>query len=420
MVKETGFYDVLGVAPTASESELKTAYKKGALKHHPDKNAHNPAAEEKFKEISHAYEVLSDPQKRQLYDNYGEEGLEQGGGGAGVSAEDLFSQFFGGGFGGGPLGSMFGSRMRDTGPRKVSTIHHVHKVTLEDMYNGKVSKLALQKSVICPICHGQGGKEGATRKCPKCDGHGFRIQLMQVGPHQTGRQFKCPDCEGTGKYIPIKDRCQGCDGKKITIERKILHVPVDRGVPNGHVVEFREQGDEHPGAVPGDVQFVIQQKEHDRFKREGDDLEYLANIDLATALTGGEILVQHLDNRWLKVSIRPGEITRFGDKKIVYGAGMPSHRHHELGDLYITFNIEFPKIPLQHPEEIRIVRELLGGSESDITRQAESIAQSGALVEEHTADPIPQGQRSRQNRGRAMVDDDDAPQGGERVQCATQ
>ncbi|EEY18643.1 chaperone protein dnaJ 2 [Verticillium alfalfae VaMs.102] len=169
MVKETKYYDVLGVAPTATEQELKKAYKTGALKYHPDKNAHNPAAEDKFKEISHAYEILSDSQKRSIYDQYGEAGLEGGAGGGGMAAEDLFAQFFGGG--GGGLGGMFGGGMQNRGPPKARTIHHTHKVSLEDIYRGKISKLALQRSIICPKCEGRGGKEGAVKRCAGCDGH---------------------------------------------------------------------------------------------------------------------------------------------------------------------------------------------------------------------------------------------------------
>ncbi|KAI5297414.1 hypothetical protein KEM56_004838, partial [Ascosphaera pollenicola] len=157
MVKDTKLYDTLGISPDATEAQLRSAYKKGALKYHPDKNAHNPEAEEKFKALSHAYEILSDSEKRQIYDQYGEEGLEGGAGAGGMNAEDLFSQFFGGS----PFGSMFGGGMRDPGPKKARTIHHVHKVSLEDIYRGKTSKLALQKSVICAACEGRGGKEGA-------------------------------------------------------------------------------------------------------------------------------------------------------------------------------------------------------------------------------------------------------------------
>lgn len=311
MVKDTKFYDTLGCSPDATESQLKTAYRKGALKHHPDKNAHDPAAAEKFKEISHAYEVLSDPQKRQLYDQYGEEGLEQGGmGGGGMAAEDLFAQFFGGGGGGfgGMFGGMGGMGGRDAGPKKARTIHHVHKVSLEDIYRGKVSKLALQKSVICSKCDGRGGKEGAVKTCAGCNGQGMKTMMRQMGPMIQRFQTVCPDCNGEGESIREKDKCKQCNGKKTSIERKVLHVHVDRGVQSGTKIDFRGEGDQMPGVQPGDVQFEIEQKPHPRFQRKGDDLFYHAEIDLLTALAGGAIYIEHLDERWLTVEVLPGEV----------------------------------------------------------------------------------------------------------------
>ena len=316
MVKDTKFYDILGVGPDAGDAQLKTAYRKGALKFHPDKNAHDPTAAERFKEISHAYETLSDPQKRQLYDQYGEEGLEQGGmGGGGMAAEDLFAQFFGGG--GGPFGGMFGGGMRDTGPKKARTIHHVHKVSLEDIYRGKVSKLALQKSVICPKCEGRGGKEGAVKTCSGCNGQGMKTMVRQMGPMIQRFQTVCPDCNGEGEMIREKDKCKQCNGKKTVIERKVLHVHVDRGVRTGTKIDFRGEGDQMPGVAPGDVQFEIEQKPHARFQRKGDDLFYNAQIDLLTALAGGAIYIEHLDDRWLTVEVVPGEIISPGTSNFV-------------------------------------------------------------------------------------------------------
>ena len=166
-----------------------------------DKNAHSPEAAEKFKEISHAYEVLQDSQKRQIYDQYGEEGLEQGGGGGGMAAEDLFAQFFGGG-GGGPFGSMFGGGMREQGPKKARTIHHVHKVSLEDIYRGKVSKLALQKSVICPACDGRGGKEGAVKTCNGCNGAGMKTMMRPNGTHDPAFSNRLPRLPRRGRNRP--------------------------------------------------------------------------------------------------------------------------------------------------------------------------------------------------------------------------
>lgn len=270
----------------------------------PDKNP-SPEAAEKFKELSHAYEILADSEKRQLYDQYGEEGLEQGGMGGGMNAEDLFSQFFGGG---GGFGGMFGGGMRETGPKKARTIHHVHKVSLEDMYKGKISKLALQKSVMCPKCDGRGGKEGAVKTCTGCNGQGMKMMMRQMGPMIQRFQTVCPDCNGEGEIIREKDRCKQCHGKKTTVERKVLHVHVDKGVQSGTKIDFRGEGDQMPGVEPGDVQFEIEQKPHARFQRKGDDLFYQAEIDLLTALAGGAIYIEHLDERWLTVEIKPGEV----------------------------------------------------------------------------------------------------------------
>lgn len=249
--------------------------------------------------------MLSDPQKRQLYDQYGEEGLEQGGmGGGGMAAEDLFAQFFGGGSG---FGGMFGGGMRDQGPKKARPIHHVHKVSLEDIYRGKVSKLALQKSVICSTCEGRGGKEGAVKTCAGCNGAGMKTMMRQMGPMIQRFQTICPDCQGEGETIRDRDKCKKCAGKKTVVERKVLHVHVDRGVKSGHKIEFRGEGDQVPGVLAGDVVFEIEQKPHARFQRKDDDLFYHAEIDLLTALAGGQIYIEHLDERWLTVNIFPGE-----------------------------------------------------------------------------------------------------------------
>ena len=241
-----------------------------------------------------------------MYDQYGEEGLEQGGGGGGMAAEDLFAQFFGGG--GGGFGGMFGGGVRETGPKKARTIHHVHKVSLEDIYRGKVSKLALQKSVICATCDGRGGKEGAVRTCSGCNGQGMKTMMRQMGPMIQRFQTVCPDCQGEGEIIRDKDRCKKCGGKKTTIERKVLHVHVDKGVKAGHKINFNGEGDQMPGVLAGDVQFEIEQKPHPRFQRKDDDLFYQAEIDLLTALAGGQLHIEHLDDRWLTVDILPGEV----------------------------------------------------------------------------------------------------------------
>ncbi|KAL8408747.1 hypothetical protein RB594_007261 [Gaeumannomyces avenae] len=419
MVKETKLYDVLGVAPTATEQELKKAYKTGALKYHPDKNAHNPAAEDKFKEISHAYEVLSDAQKRSVYDQYGEAGLEGGAGGGGMAAEDLFAQFFGGGGGGfgGGLGGMFGGGGASRGPPKARTIHHTHKVSLEDIYRGKISKLALQRSIICNKCEGRGGKEGAVRRCHGCDGHGVKHMMRQMGPMIQRFQTACPDCNGEGEIINQKDRCKQCNGKKTVVDRKVLHVHVDRGVKSGTRIDFKGEGDQAPGIQAGDVVFEIEQKPHPRFVRKEDDLFYSCEIELVTALAGGTIYVEHLDDRWLSIDVLPGEAIHPNAVKMVRGQGMPSFRHHDFGNLYIQFTVKFPeKGWTDKAEDFEALRKILPSPAVQNVPPADAMTEPADLEDSDT-------QAGGRAFGGATADDDDDEEGhqhGDRVQCASQ
>ncbi|EGX92234.1 mitochondrial protein import protein MAS5 [Cordyceps militaris CM01] len=430
MVAETKYYDILGVTPTATDAELKKAYKIGALQFHPDKNANNPEAEEKFKVISHAYEVLSDSQKRHIYDQYGEAGLEGGaGGGGGMDAEEFMaSMFSGNGFA--SFGNMFSGGMgagmgRNRGAaRKARTIAHTHMVSLEDIYRGKISKLALQRSIICSKCEGRGCKAGAAKHCPGCNGQGTKIYERNFG----GRfQVTCADCKGEGEIIKDRDRCKQCQGKKTVVDRKVLHVHVDKGVRSGTRVEFRGDGDQAPGYQAGDVLFEIQEKPHPRFRRIDDHLFYNCKIDLVTALAGGTIYVEHLDDRWLSVDILPGEAITTGSMRIVAGEGMPSHRHHDHGDLYINFEVTMPeKDWTQNPEAFEALRKFLPSPAVQNVPPAESMTEPydldevepemQAAIQEHVAElkRAEQEKSSRQQHGSA---------GGataEGVQCATQ
>ncbi|KAF8469542.1 hypothetical protein BDZ91DRAFT_55571 [Kalaharituber pfeilii] len=409
---KTRLYTVLEVSPTASDAEIKKAYRKLAMKWHPDKNAHNPEAADKFKEVGHAYEILSDPQKRQIYDQYGEEGLNgEGGMGGGMSAEDLFSQFFGG-------GGMFGGGMQQQGPRKSRDIVHVHKVSLEDIYKGKVSKLALQKNIICPKCDGRGGKEGAVKTCSGCNGAGFKTMMRQMGPMIQRFQTVCPDCSGQGEQIREKDKCKNCGGKKTVTERKVLHVHVDRGVKDGAKVVFQGEGDQGPGIIPGDVIFVIETKPHERFQRKDDDLFYHAEIDLLTALAGGQIAIQHLDDRWLSINIIPGEVISPGQIKCITGQGMPSYRHHDFGNLYIQFDVKFPPPHFNTPERILALEAILPPRNSS---GLPPVPLENMDVEEVQLEDVDPNQQARATGAAADEDEDDHTHGhGERVQCASQ
>ncbi|KAE8633844.1 hypothetical protein XENTR_v10002115 [Xenopus tropicalis] len=217
MVKETAYYDTLGVKPNATPDEIKKAYRKLALKYHPDKN---PKEGEKFKLISQAYEVLSDPKKRDLYDQGGEQAIKEGGMGGGnfSSPMDIFDMFFGG-----------GGRMNRE--KRGKNVVHQLAVSLNDLYNGTSRKLALQKNVICSKCEGYGGKKGAVEKCTTCKGRGVQVRVQQIGPGMVQQiQSMCSDCHGEGERINQKDRCKQCSGKKVVREKKILEVHINKGM----------------------------------------------------------------------------------------------------------------------------------------------------------------------------------------------
>lgn len=405
MVKETKYYDILGVAPTADDSALKKAYRKLALKYHPDKN---PDAGEKFKEISMAYEVLSNPEKRRLYDAHGEQGIKEGGGGGGGgfhSPMDIFDMFFGGGGGGGPFG---GGRSR--GPRRTKNMVHQLGVSLEDMYNGTTRKLALQKNVICDACDGVGGKEGAVQRCPNCRGTGMQVRVQQLGPGMMQQiQSMCGECQGQGERIDPKLRCKQCNGRKVNRERKILEVQVDKGMMDGQKISFSGEGDQEPGLEPGDIIIVLDEKEHPTFKRNGTDLIIKMNVNITEALCGFKKTVTTLDNRTLVIQTVPGEVIKNGDLKCVIGEGMPTYRNpFEKGRLIVQFIVDFPD-----SIDPKIAAEL----EKILPPKDEPI-----IPDEHDevdlTDFDPESDRRRQRA--EMHDDDDDHHHGPGVSCATQ
>lgn len=309
-VDTTKLYETLGVDKGAEAAAIKKAYRKLAIKHHPDKGGD----EQKFQEISAAYEVLSDPEKRAKYDKFGLEGIEDGGAGGGRSADDIFSMFF-------------GNQGRARGPRKGESINHPIKVSLEDLYNGKTVKLAINRQVIV----------GEATMCPECDGQGVVLELRQIALGMVQQvQRKCAKC--TDGYR--------CKTKK---ERKVLEVHVEKGMKNGHKISFRGMADEKPNMEPGDINFVVQEKAHDLFKRKGADLLITKTLSLNEALTGFEWTVEHLDKRTIVIKSKPGEVIKAEADgaqpyvKIVRGEGMPSKGNPFVkGDLYVLFRVEFP------------------------------------------------------------------------------
>lgn len=336
MVQETKYYDLLGVKPDCTPDDLKKAYRKLALKYHPDKN---PNEGEKFKQISQAYEVLSDPDKKRIYDQYGEQALKEGGGGGGGfhSPMDIFDMFFrsSGGFGGG------GGMRRD---RRGKNLVHQLSVSLEDLYRGTVRQLAISKNLICHKCEGRGGKVGAVEPCDKCMGMGSRVRIERMGPGMVQhQQIMCDDCRGSGEKINAKDLCKNCQGRKTVKDRKILEVHVDAGMSDGQKIVFNNEGDQEPGREPGDVIIVLDEKEHAIYKRSAHDLFLRMDIQLVEALCGFQKVIKTLDGRDLVITAIPGEVTKNGECKYIAGEGMPYYKNPmEKGRMLIQFSVVFP------------------------------------------------------------------------------
>jgi DnaJ family protein A protein 2 len=403
MVKETEYYDRMGVAPDANKDDIKKAYRKLAVKFHPDKNPNNPEAAEKFKEISEAYEVLSDENKRQMYDKYGKDALKEGGF-SGHSAQDIFEQFFGGGFG----SSFFGGGPR--GPRRTEDIVHELQVTLEDLYRGKTTKLSVTRDVICKTCTGAGTKSGsAAGKCKTCDGRGIRMIIKQLGPGMIQQmQTVCNDCGGKGEQIKEEDKCKECKGKKVIKEKKILNVYVDKGMRHGQKVVFAGESDEAPGQEPGDIIFVLVEKKHETFKRNGNDLIMETSIPLIEALGGFTLTIKHLDDRVLVVKSEKGEIINPGETRVIPSEGMPIHkRPMENGNLYIKFNVDFPKPGSINPSQIQQLEKVLPPR-----RPAEKIPEEHDEVHLQRVSEQPRGGQSGPRGMPRHSEDSDEEEGG--------
>lgn len=398
MVKETKFYDILGVKPGCTADDLKKAYRKLALKYHPDKN---PNEGERFKQISQAYEVLSDPEKKRIYDQGGEQALKEGGGGGGFhSPMDLFDMFFGGGFGGG----------RGRRERRGKDVVHQLSVSLEELYKGTVRKLALQKNVICDKCEGRGGKHGAVEQCPTCRGTGMQVQIQQLGPGMIQQiQSTCQECRGSGERINPKDRCKQCQGRKTVKDRKILEVHVDAGMTDGQKIVFNGEGDQEPGLEPGNIIVVLDEKEHPLFKRSGNDLFIRMDILLVEALCGFQKVIRTLDDRDLVITAIPGEITKHGDVKYISSEGMPYYKNPmEKGRLLVQFIVQFPETI--SPTVIPSLEQCL---------PPRPIIHIPDNAEECILTPMDPEQEARRRHHKNAYEEDDDPRRGPGVQCAT-
>jgi len=329
------YYEILLVTKTATEEDLKKSYRKLAMKYHPDRNADDPSAVEKFKEVKEAYEVLTDARKRQIYDQHGHDGLRggagMGGGGqgfaGGVDLGDIFGDVFGDIFGGRGGGGR-------AGPRRGQDLRYQLDMGLEEAVSGITREIKFRTLVNCKTCDGSGSEDGKRESCTTCRGAG-RVR-MQQGIFSV--QQACPSCRGSG--VMIKNPCKACAGQGRTEEERVLSVKVPAGVDTGDRIRLSGEGvPGDPGGAPGDLYIDIEVRPHKIFEREGDDLFCQIPIRFSTAALGGELKVPTLDGHaMLKV---PSE-TQTGKVFKLRGKGVKSVRSAGAGDLVCRVIVETP------------------------------------------------------------------------------
>ena len=352
-MEKRDYYEVLGVSKTASDAEIKAAYKKMAIKYHPDRNPGNKEAEEKFKEAAEAYDVLRDPEKRQRYDQFGFAGMNGqsgfGGGGAGMSMDDIFSmmnEVFGSGFGGGfsgfsGFGGFGGGSRGGRHVEKGADLRLKVRVNLSEVATGVTKKFKINKYVTCPHCHGSGSEDGKKDTCTKCNGSGttYRTMNTMFGHMQT--QTQCDACGGTGSVI--KNKCKQCGGQGIIKGEEIVEIKIPAGVQEGMVVNERGKGNAARwNGVPGDIQVFIEEEPHKELIRDGQNLQYHLLLDVPTAILGGSAEVPTIDGK-VKIKIDPG--TQPGKIMRLRGKGLPVVQGYGYGtgDLIVQIGVYIPE-----------------------------------------------------------------------------
>ena len=351
------YYEVLGVDKKASEDEIKKAYRKIAIKYHPDRNPGDKTAEEKFKEAAEAYSVLSDKQKRQQYDQFGFDGPNMGGGfggfgAGGFSMDDIFSMFgdvfggrggFGGfsGFGGGQRAQYRGTDLR----LKV-------RLTLQEISTGVTKKFKVRKDIVCSECNGSGAQNGSgSETCPTCHGQGYTVRTVRsiLGMMQT--QSECPTCHGEGTII--KNKCPHCSGQGIVKGEEVVEINIPAGVAEGMVVNVPGKGNAAPhNGVPGNIQVYVEEEPNDTFVRDGQDIIYNLLLDFPTAALGGEVDIPTIEGTKVKIKIEPG--TQPGKTRRLRGKGLPAVQGYGSGrgDLVVQVSVYVPKTLDRHERQV--------------------------------------------------------------------
>lgn len=340
------YYEVLGVPKDADASAIKKAYRKLAVKFHPDKNPDNKAAEEKFKEAAEAYEVLSDPQKKGRYDRFGHAGMGQGGGGfsGGMTMDDIFSQF-GDIFNDSPFESFFGSRGRSRGGtrsrgQRGSNLRIKVSLTLEEIENGVTKKIKVKKQLTCDTCHGNGAKDSSSvTTCTTCRGSGFVRQVKNTFLGQMQTTTTCPTCNGSGQEITAK--CPKCRGEGVNFGEDMIELEIPAGVEEGMQLSMRGAGNMGKNGGPsGDLLISIEEKPHEHLQREGNNVIFPLYVNFADAALGTSMEVPTINGR-VKIKIPAG--TQAGKIFRLKGKGLPSVQGYGKGDQLIHLNVWTPK-----------------------------------------------------------------------------
>ena len=371
MAEKRDYYEVLGVPKNANADEIKKAYRKAAIKYHPDKNPGDKEAEDKFKEAAEAYDVLSNDEKRARYDQFGHAGMSGAGGaggygggfGGGFSMDDIFSQFgdiFGGHFGGG-FGGSRGGRSVNRG----SDIRVRIKLTLAEIAEGTVKKIKVNKDVVCEQCGGSGAKDASSHTtCPQCNGSGYVVTVQNTFFGRMQSQSPCPNCHGEGKIITAK--CPKCGGEGCVRDSEVIEIKVPAGVGEGMALTVSGKGNAaRRGGINGDLIVVIEEERDQELVRDGNNLIHNLNITVITAILGGEVEVPTIEGK-AKIKIAPG--THSGKVLRLRGKGLPDVNGYGKGDILVVVDITIPTSLTS--EEKELVKKL---ADKPHFKQAESV-----------------------------------------------
>lgn len=345
------YYEVLGIDKNASEDEIKKAYRKLAIKYHPDRNPDSKEAEEKFKEAAEAYDVLHDPQKRQQYDQFGFNAPGAGGFGGfgetgGFSMDDIFSMFgdvFGGHGGFGGFSGFGGEGSRQRPQYRGSDLRLKVKLSLQEIATGVTKKFKVKKDVTCTHCHGSGAENGSkSETCPTCHGSGVVVKTVRTMLGMMQTQTECPTCHGEGSVI--KDKCHQCHGTGVVKGEEIVEIKIPAGVAEGMVVNVPGKGNAgQRNGISGNIQVYIEEEENDTFIRDGQDIVYNLLLDFPTATLGGEVEIPTLEGTRVRIKIDAG--TQPGKTLRLRGKGLPAVQGYGSGkgDLVVHISVFVPK-----------------------------------------------------------------------------